>query len=159
MPELIPYEHQIELSKIAIEIIKKYYIVYLNWEERTGKSLTAILIAENININSVLIVTQKGKPLKGWIETLKNFPHKKIYKVTNYHKITLENRDRYDLIILDESHNYISGYPKPSKIWKDTYKVAYGKPIIYCSATPQAQGLQVLYHQFALSKDRNRFRL
>lgn len=152
MTELIPLKHQIELSKEAIEIIKDNYIVYLNWEERTGKSITAILITENINIKSVLIVTKKGKPLNGWIDTLKNFPHKKIYKVINYHKIHLENRNRYDCIILDEAHNYISGYPKPSKIWTNTFRIVYGKPIIYLSATPHAQGKQLLYHQFALSK-------
>ena len=56
-----------------------------------------------------------------------------------------------DLVIIDEAHNYISAIPKPSTTWKKIRKLTKNKPIIFISATPHAQGFQMLYHQLALS--------
>lgn len=145
--------HQAKLSKVAADILRKYMIVYLAWEERTGKSLTGILVAEQIAVQNILIITKKNalgniKEEKGWANTLAKFKHKKDYTLTTYGKAKSGD---YDLIIMDESHNYISGYPKPSTTWKKLKQVCKGVPIIYMSATPHAQGLQLLYHQFALS--------
>jgi hypothetical protein len=53
--------------------------------------------------------------------------------------------------MLDESHNYISTYPKPGKLWKEVKTLTAKVPLIYISATPYAQGPQQLYNQFALS--------
>ena len=145
-----PRPHQLTLAQRGFEVLSEYGIVYLAAEERTGKTLAAILIAERCaDFKRVQVVTKK-KALGGWQETLEAFDHIKTYDVTNYHqakKITVKP----DLLILDESHNYISSYPKTSAIWKDLKKLAKGLPIIYISATPHAQGYQQLYHQFALS--------
>lgn len=146
---MTPYAHQIELARITLQILRQYGIAYLATEERTGKTLAAILVAEAANVTNVLVITKK-KPLQGWFDTLREFPHDKTYVVTNYHqahKITFEP----DLVILDEAHNYISSYPKKSAIWTHVEKVTKGKPILYLSATPHAQGFQQLFHQFALS--------
>jgi hypothetical protein len=124
-------------------------IVYLAMEERTGKTLTAILVAEKANVKNVLVLTKK-KALEGWHETLRAFRHTKVYTVTNYHG-ACKLDSIYDLVILDESHNYISTCPKPGKLWKDVKALTKGVPLIYISATPYAQGPQMLYHQFALS--------
>jgi hypothetical protein len=58
---------------------------------------------------------------------------------------------KHDLLILDEAHNYISGYPKPSTMHTKIKNISVQTPIIYLSATPYAQGYQLLYHQFSLS--------
>ena len=150
---MVPMIHQMKLSKVAADVLRKYMIVYLAWEERTGKSLTSILVAEQIAVQKILIVTKKNalgnnKEEKGWVNTLAKFEHRKDYTLTTYGKAKPGN---YDLIIMDESHNYISSYPKPSVTWKKLKQVCKGVPIIYLSATPHAQGLQLLYHQFALS--------
>jgi len=147
--KLIPYKYQEELSDQALDILRANMLVYLAMEERTGKTLTALLVAEKAKLTSVLIVTKK-KALEGWKGTLADFPHTKDYTLTNYHQVKKLKAD-YDLVILDEAHNYISSFPKKSAMWKDVYKVTRGKPIIYLSATPHAQGPQLLYHQFALS--------
>lgn len=144
-----PYNHQIELSDIAYSILKNNMLVYLAMEERTGKTLTAILTAEKCAVKRVLVITKKNA-LGGWNETLSNFEHNKFYRVINYHSVNKINSD-YDLVILDESHNYLSSYPKTSKIWSDVHKHTKNKPIIYLSATPHAQGLQQLYNQLKLS--------
>lgn len=143
-----PRLHQLELSELGYNVLKQHMICYLAMEERTGKTLTAILIAEMCDIDSVLVITKKNA-IGGWTDTLRRFPHKKKYNVTNYHQA--HKFARHDLLILDEAHNYISGYPKQSKLHRTIQNISVHTPIIYLSATPHAQGYQMLYHQFALS--------
>ena len=146
-----PYLHQEELSNQALEILRENAIVYLAMEERTGKTLTAILVAEKSAAKNVLVITKK-KALDGWHETLDAYkPKDTIFDVTNYHQAHKVEPAKYDLILLDESHNYISSFPKPSGMWKKLKLITKSKPLLYISATPYAQGPQMLFHQFALS--------
>ena len=137
------------MANDCYKVLKKYGLVYLAAEERTGKSLTAILLAEMTNRENILILTKK-KALGGWNETLHSYQPDKMFKVTNYHQ-ACKLSNTYDLIILDEAHSYLSAYPKTGKIWRDVAKLTKGQPIIYLSATPYAQGPQLLFHQFKLS--------
>ncbi|NCB95288.1 MAG: hypothetical protein EOM35_02290 [Negativicutes bacterium] len=142
--------HQIELARKAQAILNEYGLVYLGMEERTGKTIISILLAEQyVNVDRVLVITTK-KALEGWQETLVNFPHSKIFVVINYHSVQ-KAVGPFQFVILDEAHKYISGYPKTSGIWKNVFKLVYGLPIVYSSATPYAQGTQLLFHQFYLS--------
>lgn len=150
---MIPRDYQAALADEAAAIIRKYMIVYLAWEERTGKSLTGILVAEMLDVQNILIITKRKalgsvKLKEGWANLLHEFTHEKNYTLTTFGKA--KDGD-YDLIIIDEAHNFISGYPKPPATWQKLRQVCKGKPIIYMSATPHAQGYQLLYHQFALS--------
>lgn len=146
---MVPYDFQIRLADEAYEILREHLIVYLAFEERVGKTLTSILVAEMADVHNILVITKK-KAIGGWLETLKAFKHKKLYTVVNYHQAH-KQKLKYDLIILDESHNYISAYPKTGKIWKEVKKLTTKLPLIYISATPYAQGPQQLFHQLALS--------
>ena len=146
---LIPYDYQEELSNEALTIIRENGMVYLAMEERTGKTLTTILTAEKSTAERILVITKK-KALTGWEETLADFDHKKHYTVVNYHQAYKYGLNKYDLVLMDESHNYISAFPKPGKIWKELKEICQDIPIIYISATPHAQGPQMLFHQFAL---------
>ena len=101
------------------------------------------------NVQKVLVITKK-KALDGWFETLNAFEYTKDYTVVNYHQAHKQTT-KFDLVILDESHNYISAYPKTGKLWKEVKGLTKGVPLIYISATPYAQGPQQLFHQFALS--------
>jgi hypothetical protein len=154
-----PRDNQIRLAMEGYNKLSRYGIVYLAAEERTGKTITALLIAEKCkNLNKVLILTKKNAlsqveegVKKGWLPTIEKCEWlEKQYYATNYHQAS-KITEEYDLIILDESHNYISSSPKPSSIWKSVKKLTINKPIIYISATPHAQGYQQLYHQFSLS--------
>lgn len=145
---MTPYPRQVELARRGLILLREHMMVYLACEERTGKTLAAILMAEDLDIKSVLVLTKKNA-LKGWNETLSAYPHKKYYTVTNYHQA--KNMDRHDLLILDESHNYISGFPKASAMHGAISRISKRVPIIYISATPHAQGYSMLYHQFSLS--------
>lgn len=147
---IVPYVHQEEVSDDGLEIIRENAIVYLAMEERTGKTISAILIAEKSAATRILIVTKK-KAEADWKKVLADDLWTKQYVLTTYHQLHNLTPQPFDLILLDESHNYISSFPKPGKIWKQLRPICKGKPIVYISATPHAQGLQMLYHQFALS--------
>ena len=143
--------HQVKIASEALPILKEYGLVYLAMEERTGKSITAMLMAETCDsVSNVLVITTK-KALEGWNETLSKFPHNKVYIATNYHSAH-KVKGKFQLVILDEPHKYISGYPKTSTLWANVFKLVFGLPIIYSSATPYAQGPQLLVNQFKLSK-------
>ena len=144
-----PYDYQTALANDGAVILREHMMVYLAMEERTGKTLTSILIAEALNISKVLVITKK-KALDGWKETLAKYKPSKTFDVINYHQAH-NKTGAYDLVILDEAHNYISSFPKPGLIWKQLRPITKDKPIIYISATPHAQGPQQLYHQFKLS--------
>ena len=148
---LVPYPHQFTLAVKGIKILREHGLVYYAMEERTGKTLTAIITAEaQESAKRVLVITKKGKPYDGWIDTLANFPHEKVYQVTTFH-MAKKVIGKFDLVIIDEAHNYISGYPVQSPMNKQIAVHTRNLPIIYCSATPRAQGTQMLYHQFKLS--------
>lgn len=151
-----PRDYQLEGAEQGYAILKQYGIVYFAWEERTGKSLTAVTIAEKCrNLDRVLIITKK-KAKPDWLtllssSTVNNAELSKVYFVTTYTSIEHLHTANWDLIILDESHNYVAGYPNASKTWKQVRKFTRNKPIIYLSATPNAQTYAQLYPQLALS--------
>ena len=145
-----PWDHQWEMASEAEVILKEHMIVYLAAEERTGKTLSAILLCEQIAVTDVLVVTKK-KAIEGWTDTIHAYQPENNYTVINYHSLHKLEKTDYDIVILDESHNYISGYPKKSAIWQKVRRFTEAVPIIYISATPYAQTPALLYHQLALS--------
>ena len=146
---MVPFPHQYELAEEVMVVLRRYGVAYLASEERTGKTLAAILAAESSLAEQILVVTKK-KALDGWNETLAKFPHKKMYFVTNYHQVH-KTSFKPGLVIIDEAHNYISGYPKPSAMLKTLRAICAGLPILFLSATPRPQGTQQLFHQLSLS--------
>lgn len=147
-----PFEHQENIANQAYEILKTNMIVYLSMEERTGKTLTSILVCEKSKAKNILIITKK-KALDGWKDTLQKYKEiSKNYTCINYESIhKLDSTKGYDLIIIDEAHANLSAYPKVGAIWKLVQKVTDKKPIIFLSATPSAQTYAQLYHQLKLS--------
>ena len=144
-----PYQHQVDISSHALDILRKHMIVYLAMQERTGKTLTSILICEQTKSNNILVITKK-KALVGWIDTLSKYKHNKTYECINYESLH-KCKFKPDLVIIDEAHSNLGAYPKVGKTWKEVFKFTKGKPIIYLSATPSAQTYAQLYHQFKLS--------
>jgi len=145
-----PYEHQIDIANKAFTVLKKYGLVYLAMEERTGKTLTSILVAEKSNRKYILVITKK-KAIAGWEDTLAKFNIAKKYDVINYESIHKLPDDPYDMIIIDEAHANLSKYPQPGKLWLKILKFTRKKPLIFLSATPSAQTYAQLYNQLRLS--------
>ena len=148
-------EYQKDMVVRALPVFKKNNMVYLTGQERVGKTGAAIGLVNELKIKGVkkikVLVITKRSAFSGWIKALNNFPVKFDHCVCTY-GTTKNQKFKPDIVILDESHNYISAVPKPGKTWKYVYKKVFGKPIIYVSATPHAQGYHMLYHQFKLSK-------
>lgn len=145
-----PYPHQIDIANKAYQVLKDNAIVYLAMEERTGKTLTSILVCEQTKAEKILIITKK-KALDGWDETFKRFKVTKSYTSINYESLHKLTNTKFDLVIIDEAHSNLSAYPKVGAIWKKVYTLTKGKPIIFLSATPSAQTYAQLYHQMKLS--------
>lgn len=150
---MTPYKHQTEIAKQGYEIIKSHGLVYLAMLERTGKTLTAILIAEMSKANSILIITKKNA-MNGWKDTLDKYEHiSKQYELINYHSVhKISSTSKFDLVIVDESHSSgMATYPKKSILYKNVEKITKKLPIIFLSATPYAESKSQLYHQLGLT--------
>ena len=134
MAVMEPRLHQIEGATWALETIRKHGLAYLSWQERTGKTLTALLTVENSMAQNCLIITKK-KAIPWWMETLEQWNHKTKFQVINYESAHKVNGN-HDFIILDESHHAISSTGRPSKTWRIIAKHTKGKAILYLSAAP-----------------------
>jgi len=147
-----PRKHQLEISKQALPILKNYGLVCLSMQERTGKTLISLLLAEEVKAEEVLIITKKAA-LEGWQEHLDKFKTTKNYKLVNYHQVVKINpKYKPDLVIIDECHAYLSGFPKPGKILKEVRSICYQAPAIFLSATFSAQSFSQLFHEFCITK-------
>lgn len=153
-----PYPHQKTISVRAFEILRSYGIVYLAMEERTGKTLISLICAEEYaklnNKKLDVIVFTKKQAVKGWLDTINSCDWlSNNYTITNYPSCYKYDSFKYNLVILDESHNYLSAFPKVTEIWKEVAFFCAQRPIIYISATPCAQGYHLLYNQLKLSSN------
>jgi hypothetical protein len=150
MIELRDYQQQIVND--GYSKLLKLNMVYLSMEVRTGKTLTALSLADKFsNKKGVLFVTKKKaiKSIQTDFELLN--PNYKL-TVINYeslHKVTGE----FDAFIIDEAHS-IGTYPKPSKRYKDLKAIMKNNPysrMILLSGTPSPESYSQLFHQFRLS--------
>ena len=163
MWSFLPHQ-ELESKRIAADLmIDKWH--YMVWEERTGKSGTALKACMRAGFKNVMVITKKNA-IDGWLEHTDKLDLEGMnVTITNYHqigtmkivkrkrRITLKvDRDDYDAVIIDESHAYISAGPKPSNMFYVVRTFVADKPTLYLSATPHAQGYHLLYHQFKVSR-------
>lgn len=141
-------DYQVNISTEANNVLKKFKIVYLAMEVRTGKTLTALNTAELYGAKKVLFLTKK-KAISGIYEDYLNFKFDFFIRVVNdesIHKID----DTFDLVIHDEHHRF-GAFPKPNKTAK-IFKQKYSNlPQIYLSGTPFPESYSQVYHQFWVS--------
>lgn len=145
-----PRESQVKVANEALSLMREHGWAYLAMEERTGKTLAALLVGELSKAERILVITKK-QAYNGIAETLSKWNHEKYFRVTTYHQVTkIPKSTKFDMVILDEAHNYISSFPKSGKLWNDVKPYCKGCPILYLSATPHAQSYSQLFHQLAL---------
>lgn len=145
--KLRPY--QIEISTTASVVLQNLKIVYLCMEVRTGKTLTALQIAENYGAQSVLFLTKKRAIPSIESDYKALCPNFKLTVINNesLHKVN----DNFDLLISDEHHRN-GAYPKPNQITKLIKKNYNHLPMIFLSGTPHPESYSQIFHQFWLSK-------
>jgi hypothetical protein len=148
MPQNIELrDYQVEIVEKACEIINRYNMVYLAMEVRTGKTLTAIAIAERLGIGMVLFVTKK-KAIADIEKQAEHFPSIQV-DVINYDQ--LHNvKDIYGFVIVDEAHS-LGAFPKPSERARELKKIAKYSEVVYLSGTPTPESWSQIYHQLWIS--------
>jgi len=149
--------YQIQIIEKAKGVLQAHRFVYLSMEVRTGKTLTALGVAEKLGIQNLLFVTKK-KAISS-IEADYN-KLKPSYKITiiNYeslHKVRINQPNTFDLIVLDEAHT-LGAYPKPSKRTKLVKQIILRQNpfVVLMSGTPTPESFSQIYHQvYACAKN------
>jgi DNA-binding transcriptional regulator YiaG len=148
MSNLYLREYQKQIAEKAVEILTNKWLVYLNMEVRTGKTITSLEIAKLFGAKNVLFLTKK-KAINSIQKDYKDFGYQFDFTVINNESLHLINGN-FDLIILDEAHR-LGTYPKPNKVTK-LIKIRYANlPMIYLSGTPNPESYSQIYHQFWVS--------
>ena len=95
-------DYQVDISDRAVKILRKYKIVYLAMEVRTGKTLTSLATAYLFGAKKVLFVTKK-KAIEDIVKQAACLQYDMQIFVTNYEQ--LHNVEYgFDLVIIDEAH-------------------------------------------------------
>lgn len=141
-------EYQITISEKATEILKELNLVYLAMEVRTGKTATALNIANLYGAKNVLFITKK-KAIQSILSDFKDFNFNYELTVVNNESLHL-NKGKYDFIISDEHHRN-GAFPKPNKCTKLIKEKFSHLPMVFLSGTPTPESFSQIYHQFWLS--------
>jgi len=142
------YPHQIEKSKELEEIVRIKNIAYLIGEVRSGKTLTVLETAKNLNAKNVLFLTKK-KAISSIESDFSKMGYSYNITVTNYenlHKI----EGNFDLVIYDEAH-VLSAFPKPAKRTRAIRERFFNIPCILMSGTPATESYSQYFHQLWIS--------
>jgi SNF2 family DNA or RNA helicase len=146
---LRPYQRDIRDRGVAI--LKEHGLLYLAMEVRTGKTLTALSIAQEWLAAEVLFVTKK-KVITDIKEQYRTLPQTYELTVTNYESLhKLENPNRFDFVILDEAH-CLGAFPKPSERTLALKAFLRDRPVVYLSGTPTPESWSQIFHQLWVSQ-------
>ena len=130
--------------------LSRLRIILLAMEVRTGKTLTSLGIANNMDISSVLFVTKK-KAISSIEADYKLLGPSYSIKVINYESVHKLTTNDYDLVIVDESH-CLGAFPKASVRTKRIKEIIAKKYCILLSGTPTPESWSQIFHQFWISE-------
>ena len=139
-------EYQKQIIDTGLSIIKKHGFVYLAMEVRTGKTLTALGIYDQLGMESILFVTKK-KAIGSIVDDYNKLSPSFTLEVINYESLHKVEGD-FDGVVFDEAHN-MAKFPKPSKRAKEAKLIVKkNNPfIILMSGTPTPESYSQMYHQ------------
>ena len=141
--------YQIDIANKGLKILKEKRIVYLAMQVRTGKTLTALKLAELYGAKNVLFLTKK-KAISSIQNDYKNFGFDFKITIINNESLSKVTDNDFDLVIQDEAHGMAS-FPKPSNKTKE-FKARFSRiPLILLSGTMASESYSQVYHQFWLS--------
>ena len=143
-------DYQQSIIEDGTKRLSRLRIIMLAMEVRTGKTLTSLGIANNMDINSVLFITKK-KAISSIEADYKLLNPSYSLKVTNYESVHKVNSKDYDLIIVDESHS-LGAFPKPSLRTKRIKQIIGKKYCILLTGTPTPETWSQIFHQFWVSE-------
>ena len=140
-------DYQIEIINKASRTIAEHKFVYLAMEVRTGKTLTALGIAEQQNCKRVLFLTKKKaiRSIEKDYEMLNPLYNLLVINYESIHKIP---DVKWDMVIVDEAHS-LGAFPKPNKRAKQVRDIIKVNRCLVClmSGTPTPESYSQMYHQ------------
>lgn len=140
-------DYQKNIADKACEVLKVNRFVYLAMEVRTGKTLTSLSIADQMNVGRVLFLTKK-KAISSIQSDFVLLGAEYEIVVINYESIHKLPKVSWDMIILDEAHG-MGAFPKPSKRAKQVRElIVKNSPyVVLLSGTPTPESYSQMYHQ------------
>lgn len=143
-------EEQRQPVESAVVILKKYNVIYMAAEVRTGKTIMALSIAKLAGWRRVCVITKKKAIGSIELDYSNIGAIFEIFKVTNFEQV--KNLQKiYDGYIIDEAHS-LGAFPKPSGRTILIKALVGNKPIILMSGTPNPESLSQIFHQFWVSE-------
>ena len=144
-------DYQLAIRDRGVAILRQHGLLYLAMEVRTGKTLTALAIAEEYGAFNVLFCTKK-KILDDIAAQYESLPHTFDFEVINYESLhKVEDPAQFDFIILDEAH-CLGAFPKPSERTVALKKMIRDRPVVYLSGTPTPESWSQIFHQLWVSQ-------
>jgi len=150
-------DYQQQIIHDGAEVLAKHRMLYLSMEVRTGKTLTALGICEELGVDNVLFITKK-KAISSITDDIDKLCPSYSLFVINYESLHKLPPIDWDVVICDEAHS-IGAFPKPSNRAKDVKEILlYHDPyLILMSGTPTPESYSQMYHQVYGAK-KNPFR-
>ena len=140
-------EYQKDIIQKGLGVIKKSKFLYLSMEVRTGKTLTAMGIADSLPVKNMLFITKKKaiSSIESDYEMLN--PSYNIF-VINYESLHKVDTKGVDIVVCDEAHS-MGAFPKPSKRAKMVREIISKRNpyVILLSGTPTPESYSQMYHQ------------
>jgi hypothetical protein len=141
-------DYQLDIIEQGTAILQASGFLYLAMEVRTGKTLTSLGIARNIDAKNILFITKK-KAISSIQSDYNMLSCPFDIQIINYESLHLvADNEQWDLIICDEAHS-MGAFPKPSNravAVKDLLK-KYKSKVILLSGTPTPESYCQMYHQ------------
>ena len=125
--------------------LKRYNMALLSGEPRSGKTLSFLDVLKDYK--NPLVISQKNA-LPGIRKQAAALGVK--VTVTNFHQVK-KYVNNFDIVVIDEAHRWVTGYPKRSTIWGEIREYTKGKPVIFSSGTLTPEGYSGLFNMLALS--------
>ena len=142
-------DYQKNIISQGTEILKDKGFLYLAMEVRTGKTLTSLGIADQMEVEHVLFLTKKKaiSSITGDYDLM--CPASFILFTINYESMhKLPQNIKWDIVIIDEAHS-LGAIPKPNKRAKDVKALIKKNKskVILMSGTPTPESYSQMYHQ------------
>lgn len=140
-------DYQEDIIDRGTSVMRKHRMLYLSMEVRTGKTLTAMGIAQSLGIKKMLFITKKKAISSIESDYQMLSPGFEII-VINYESLHKIDTVGVDLVVCDEAHS-MGAFPKPSKRAKQVKEiVTVRRPyVILLSGTPTPESYSQMYHQ------------
>lgn len=162
-----PYDYQIHAVQEGIDKLERYNGFFLSDVVGLGKTLIACVIAKKLQIDSKItgkiLICAPNAVQKSWKKHKNDFEI--LAEITTHDSLhKLEDKESFELIIIDESHNFRNQDSSRYKELQALCKIPYTSPsaqtlptrkrVILLSATPQNNSPKDLEQQIYLFRDK-----